>query len=90
LTAISDPKWMVNGIRNRDLVEVLYPTATTDATEQRKRSARVTRLIRLLRAHGLLHKISKTHRYQISAEARTTILALQAAHGADPEKLMAP
>jgi hypothetical protein len=89
LTAISDPKWMVNGIRNRDLVEVLYATATTDPTERRKRAARVTRLIRLLRAHRLLQKVSKTHRYQISAEARTTILALLAAHGADPEKLLA-
>jgi hypothetical protein len=89
LTTISDPKWMVNGIRNRDLVEALYPTATTDPAEQRKRSARVTRLIRLLRAHGLLQKVSKTHRYQVGAEARTTILALLAAHGADPEKLLA-
>ena len=89
LTAISDPKWMVNGIRNRDLVGVLYPTETPDAPERRKRSARVTRLIRLLRAHGLLQKICKTHRYQISAEARTIILALLAAHAADPEKLTA-
>jgi hypothetical protein len=89
LTAISDPKWMVNGIRNRDLVAVLYPTETSDANEQRKRSARVTRLIRLLRAHRLLQKVSKTHRYQVSAEARTTIQALLAAHAADPEKLMA-
>jgi hypothetical protein len=89
LTAISDPKWMVNGIRNRDLAAVLYATATTDASEQRKRSARVTRLIRLLRAHGLLQKVSKTHRYQMRAEARTTILGLLAAHGADAEKLLA-
>jgi hypothetical protein len=89
LTAISDPKWMVNGIRNRDLLGVLYATPTTDPVEQRKRSARVTRLLRLLRAHGLLQKVAKTHRYQISAEARTTILALLAAHAADPEKLMA-
>jgi hypothetical protein len=36
-----------------------------------------------------LQKVSKTHRYQIRAEARTTILALQAAHGTDPEKLLA-
>jgi hypothetical protein len=89
LTTISDPKWMVNGIRNRDLVAVLYPKEATDPQEQRKRSARVTRLIRLLRAHGLLQKIAKTHRYQISPAARSTILVLLAAHGAAPEKLMA-
>jgi hypothetical protein len=87
LTAISDPKWMVNGIRNRDLVAALYSAETTDPTEKRKRSARVTRLIRILRAHRLLHKIAKTHRYQVSADSRTTILALLAAHGANPDKL---
>lgn len=87
LQAISDPKWMVNGLRNRDLVAVLYPQATTDATEKRRRSARVTRLLRLLRGHGLLQKIARTHRYQVSAHARTTILALLAARDANPDTL---
>ena len=87
LTAISDPRWMVNGLRNRDLVAVLYATGTDDPTEKRKRSARVTRLIRILRGHGLLHKVSKTHRYQVSTAARTTIVALLAAHAATTEQL---
>jgi hypothetical protein len=88
LTAISDPKWMVNGLRNRDLAAVLYPAPTTDATEKRQRSARVTRLIRILRAHGLLHKVAKTHRYRVSEEARSTILALLAARKATTDKLL--
>ena len=87
LRAISDPKWMVNGVRNRDLVAVLYPTPTDDAAERRRRSARVTRLLRLLRGHSLLHKVPRTHRYQVSAQARTTILALLAAADANPEQL---
>jgi hypothetical protein len=87
LQAISDPKWMVSGLRNRDLVAVLYPRASDDPTEKRRRSARATRLLRLLRAHGLLQKVPRTHRYQVSAQARTTILALLAAADANPEKL---
>lgn len=87
LTVISDPKWMVNGIRNRDIVAALYPTATEDPKEQRRRSARVTRLIRILRAHRLLHKVAKTHRYQVPAGARRILVAVLAAHSADPEKL---
>lgn len=87
LTAISDPKWMVNGLRNRDLVPLLYTTPTDDPIERRRRSARVTRLLRLLRGHGLLQKVPKTHRYQVSNQARTTILALLAARDANPEKL---
>jgi len=89
LQAISDPQWAVAGIRNRDLVALLYPGAATDKAEQRRRSSRVTRLIRLLRAHGLLHKVPKTHRYQVSAEARTKLLALLAAGNANPEELVA-
>jgi hypothetical protein len=88
LTIISDPKWMVNGIRNRDLVSALYTTETDETKEQRCRSARATRLIRLLRAHGLLHKVKNRHLYQVTPSARTSILALLAACDANPDELM--
>jgi hypothetical protein len=88
LQAISDPKWMVAGIRNRDLVAVLYPNATKDAQEKRRRSAHVTRLLRMLRGHGLLQKVPKTHRYQVSEKARTAIAALLAAANANPAELV--
>jgi len=44
LTAISDPRWVLTGLRNRDLVAELYPTVSEDARERRRRSARVTRI----------------------------------------------
>ena len=78
---------MVNGLRKRDVVAVLYPAASDDPPEKRRRSARVTRLLRLLRGHSLLHKVSHTHRYQVTAQARTTILALLAAADANPDTL---
>src|SRR5258708_700877 len=76
LRAIGDPKGMVTGIRNRDLVAALYKDATQDAVEKRRRSARVTRLLRILRGHGLLQKVPKTHRYQVNETARAAIAAL--------------
>jgi hypothetical protein len=88
LTAISDPRWMIAGVRNRDLVAVLYPTVTEDPAERRRRSARVTRLIRILRGHGLLEKIAGTHRYQVGPEARTRLQALLACQNANPDKLI--
>jgi hypothetical protein len=88
LTAISDPKWLIAGVRNRDLVAVLYPAASADPTECRRRSARVTRLLRLLRGHGLLEKIAGTHRYEVGADARTRIQALLACRNANPEQLV--
>src|SRR5207245_5717277 len=47
LRALSDPKWMINGLRNRDLVAVLYPTASDDPNERRRRSGRASRLLPL-------------------------------------------
>jgi hypothetical protein len=88
LTALSDPRWMVQGLRNRDLVAALYPTASDDAAERRRRSARVTRLLRLLRGHGLLEKIPGSHRYQIGADARVQIQALLACRNANPDQLV--
>jgi hypothetical protein len=87
LRAIGDPKWMVVGIRNRDLVAVLYTDETKDVIEKRRRSARVTRLLRLLRGHGLLQKVPKTHRYQVNETGRTAIVALLAAANANPAEL---
>jgi hypothetical protein len=87
LTIISDPKWMINGIRNRDLVSALHSTETDDPKEQRRRSARATRLLRLLRAHGLLHKVKNRHLYQVTPQARTYTQALLAACDATPEQL---
>lgn len=89
LAAVSDPKWTVNGLRNRDLVAVLYPTPPQDETERRRRSSRVTRLLRLLRAHHLLEKIPQTHRYQVPADARVRIQALFACRNANPDELTA-
>jgi hypothetical protein len=89
LTAISDPKWMVNGLRNRDLAAALYHAPTDDAQKRRRRSARVTRLLRLLRAHGLIDKIPGTHRYQVGTEARLKIHALLACRNANPDDLTA-
>jgi hypothetical protein len=87
LAAISDPTWMLHGMRNRDLVAALYPTEAKDAPERRRRSAHVTYLLRLLRAHNLLEKIPGTHRYQVTTEARIKIEALLAVRNANPDVL---
>jgi hypothetical protein len=87
LAAISDPQWMIRGLRNRDLAAVLYKHEAPDATERRRRSAHVTHLLRLLRAHGLLEKIPQTHRYQVCADARIKIQALLAVRNANPDEL---
>jgi hypothetical protein len=87
LALLSKPEWMINGLKNRDLVAALYKTKPADGDERRRRSSRVTRLLRLLRAHGLVAKIPHTHRYQVSADARNKIQALLAVRNANPDEL---
>ena len=88
LEAVSRHEFLINGLRNRDLRRLLFGEPTASASQERKRSAAVTRKLRLLRAHGLLHKIPKTHRYLVSEQGRNTITALLAARNASTEQLI--
>ena len=87
LAAVLDPKFTVNGLRNRDLVAMLYRTPPATDQERRQRSSRVTRLIRLLRGHGVLHKVPTTHRYVVSEQGRRAATALLAAANANADFL---
>jgi hypothetical protein len=87
LEAVSRHEFLLNGLRNRDLRGLLYRDASVSAAEQRRQSAAVTRQLRLLRAHGLIHKVPKTHRYVVSEAGRRTITALLAARNASVDQL---
>jgi len=87
LQAVSRHEFLINGLRNRDLRRLLYGPVEVPAPERRRQSAAVTRQLRLLRAHKLLHKVPKTHRYLISEAGRKAITALLAARNASAEEL---
>ncbi len=77
LEAVSRGEFTLNGLRNRDLRPLLYGDERAVAPEEiRRRAGRVTRQLRLLRAHGLLQKVPHTHRYQVTAAGRQIITAL--------------
>ena len=56
----------LHGLRNQDLAQSLCPSPAKDRAERRRHSARITRLIHLLRAHGLLAKVPRARRYRIT------------------------
>lgn len=58
----------LHGLSNRDLDRELHGASPTEARERRRRGARVTRLIQLLRAHGILKKIPGQRRYRITRQ----------------------
>lgn len=85
LEIINSGEFTLLGFRNRDLCRRLF--GTESGLTDKQKMTKVTRLIRLLRAHGLVHKVSRTHRYQISPKGRKTITALLTARNASTEKL---
>jgi hypothetical protein len=87
LEAVSRHEFLINGLRNRDLRPILFGPKPTAALEQRRQSSAVTRQLRLLRAHGLIHKVPKTHRYVVGEAARRVITALLAARNASADEL---
>jgi len=89
LEAVNRGEFAINGFRNRDLRGMLFPKQPTNEAEQRRQSAAVTRKLRLLRAHGLIHKVPKTHRYQLGPHGRDVINALLTARQACIAKLAA-
>jgi hypothetical protein len=89
LEAVNRGEFLLDGFRNRDLRVLLYGEQTVAPKEERRRSAAVTRKLRLLRAHGLIQKVPRSHRYQVSVQGRTVLAALLAARQADTAKLTA-
>jgi hypothetical protein len=89
LEIVGRPEFAVNGLRNRDVVAGLYAKPTADGAERKRRSSRATRQLRLLRAHGLLRRVPRSHRYRVTDQGRTAIAAVLAARNATTEQLVA-
>lgn len=76
LAAVNRGEFVLHGFRNRDLRPLLFGTDECTPQEARRQSAAVSRRLRLLRAHGLITKVPKTHRYQLTSLGRTSVSAL--------------
>jgi hypothetical protein len=87
LQAVNRGEFAITGFRNRDISEHLFGPPPADAKQTRSQTAKVTRLIRMLRAHGLVQKVSKTHRYTVTARGSQIITALITARNTDIQTL---
>jgi hypothetical protein len=81
LKAVSRGEFNINGFTNKDLRNILYGNQSDK--ENRRASGSITRSLRLLRAHGLIRKLPKRHRYHLTKKGRIVISALLTAREAD-------
>jgi hypothetical protein len=89
LTFLARGELAINGFRNKDLRPWLEPNAQTlDQKQQRRLSARASRAIRLLRAHGLIRKTPQVYRYALTDKGRKLAAALLSASVIEIHKLL--
>ena len=88
LEAVSRGAFLIAGFRNRDLRALPDGEPATGVAESRRQSAKVTRPLRQLRGHGVIAKIAKTHRYQVTDKGRNCLAALPTARRANAEQLL--
>ena len=77
----------INGFRNKDLQAHLFSTAARSPQERRKRSAHVTRVLRVLRAHRLIQKVPRSHRYRVTPRGQVVLAAALATQSVTLERL---
>ena len=80
IEAINRPEFLLGGFRNADISAYLYPKDQAQLHRKRAASARTSYRLRILRAHGLIRKLPKKQRYQITkkgSEIATAILLAQ-------------
>jgi hypothetical protein len=85
---VMDGRYHLKGFTNAHLRRELLPHAN-DVQQQRRQSGRITRMLRLLRAHGLIRKVSQTRYYRVSDSGQRAMTAALRIREADVTRLAA-
>lgn len=88
LEIVSRGEFMIGGLCNRDVREALFPSPAASSKEAKRRSALISRKLRLLRAHGILHKVTGRNLYQVSNTGRMILTTFLIARQASAKQLM--
>lgn len=87
LRRIARGEFITNGFRSRDLAPLLHDQLPEDPDARRKLTAKLSRHLRLLRAHRVIEKIDGTHRYRVTRSGRTLLTAVLASLDASISRL---
>lgn len=89
LQSISRGEFAVAGFRNRDIRRLLHPACDNGSPwDIHRLSARISYRLRLLRAHGIIRKVQKSHRYRLTKRGEILAAALFATRSANIKTLL--
>lgn len=88
LLTLSDPAFMISGLTNKMLRERLSDTSFGSGRTNKQLSAKISRHLRLLRVHGIIKKVPKQNRYQVTLKGMRLTNALSALLAASTENLL--
>lgn len=88
IQAIADPKFRICGITNKMLRQTLSDSNFGAGRSAKQFSAKLSRYFRLLRAHGIIRKLPRQNRYQLTPKGVKLANLLNAFLLASTEQLM--
>ena len=88
LQLISDPAFRISGLTNKMLRQRLRGKQWAKGRTDKQLSARISRHLALLRDHGIIKKLPKQHRYQLTEKGVKLTNAVNALLAASTEQLL--
>ena len=88
LQAISDPAYSISGLTNKMLRQSLARNSFGKGRTEKQLSGKISRHLRLLRVHGLIRKIPRQNRYQLTLKEVRLTNIVNAFWAASTEDLM--
>jgi len=85
MEAVSDGRYLINGFRNKDIGQVIFP----DMKDVKKRSSKTSRILKKLRQHGLIKKVPRSRRYHVTSKGRRIMGVLIELYHKDYPELIA-
>jgi len=88
LQLIGDPAFRISGLTNKMLRQQLSDTHFGSGRTDKQLSSKISRHLRLLRVHGIIRKLPKQNRYQLTLKGTKLTNILNAFLAASTEQLM--
>lgn len=88
ILSLSDPAFLISGFTNKMIRNLMSGTSFGKGRTDKQLSAKISRHFRLLRIHGIIRKLPKQNRYQVTLKGARLIKALNAILAASIENLL--